>query len=624
VDPTQEPALVDRLLERILASEGFRRADRQATLLTFLVTRALHGQPGPVKEYELGVEVFGRPNTYDPRTDPIVRVGMRELRTRLSAYYAGEGAADPVRIEQPKGSYRVVFTPVAPLLPVPPDPSPSGPASWPRVALAVSVTSALLALLMIGVLNWRKGPETEAAPPGSPSVAVLPFVNLNGDDEQDYFSDGLTDEVVSALMTIDRLRVTGRTSAFAFRKTTAGPTEIGQSLGVDALLSGSVRRSGDRVRVVARLTSSRDGFELWNRTFDGALIDLLSFQAELAQSVALSLRLRLDPSSGQPFIRRSNDDARAHDLYLRARYLAHTRQEERVREAIPLFEQAITLDPGYALAHAGLADAFGLLAFNGHAEPGRGILQAREAAARAFALDPTLGEALAHLAHITAFVDWQWELAERRFRRALDLTPSHPRIHAWFGQSLVVQGRFDEGLRELLLAQRLDPLAPSITYALGEAYLYAGRHDQAERTARRLLQNNPRSWGGHNLLVRSFMAAGNAVAAAPALEPSRGELWADALALVAQGNRQGAVELIDRRGGTIGTEQPFTVASLYASAGDSEKALSWLERAYAERQVDLAALAVDPALAVLRHTPRFQTLVRRVGFAERPIFSAAR
>ena len=630
MEPIPDPALIDTLLERILASEGFRRSDRQTALLRFLVTRVCQGHPEPVKEYELGIEVFGRPISYDPRTDPIVRVGMRELRTRLSRYYATEGVTDPIRIEQPKGRYCVVFTspgPVPESEAAPPEPMPPATGKgWHRLA-HVSLflaSSILIASAFAGVLGMRDDPAAGSVNLEAPAVAVLPFVNLSGDARHDYFSDGLTDELVSALMRVEGLRVTGRTSAFALKGASAAPQEIGRTLGADALLSGSVRRAGDRVRIAARLTSSQDGFELWSRTFEATIADLLSIQVDTARSVAQALRLRLDPSSGQAFIRRSNDDPRTYDLYLQARYLAQTREKDRLLESIPVFEQAITLDPGYALAHAGLADAYGVLAFNGHTEPAAAIARAREAARRALAFDPTLGEALAQLAHLAAFVDWDWALAERQFRQALELTPSHPRIHAWFGQALVVQGRFDEGLSELLVAQRLDPLAPSLTYGLGEAYLYAGRHDETQREAHRLLQDNPQSWGAHNLLARSFMAAGNQARAAAALERSHGELWADALALVALGDEKGARELIDLHRARIGTTQPFAVASLYASAGDLGQALSWLERAYAMRQVDLVSLAVDPALTPLKSEPRFQSLVRRIGLGQQLSLTAAR
>ena len=610
VQRTPDPAL-GVPLDGLLASETFRRSDRLTALLLFLVSRARDGHAEPVKEYELGVEVFGRPVTYDPRTDPIARVGVRELRMKLAAYYGAEGAADLVRIAIPKGSYRVVVSSF-PAASEPPavvaDEAISGrPWTFARRWLAVAVAVGLVALIW-GFRTSRVSP-TSPAVAATPSVAVLPFVNLTGDSRLDYFSDGVTDEIIAALMTLDGLLVTGRTSVFSLKGTGENPQEIGRKLGVEAILSGSVRLAADRIRISARLTKSDDGFELWSRTIEAKADDPTSVQINLAGAVADALRIRLDPTSGQAFIKRSNDDPEAHDLYLRARHLAHTREAAKVAESITLFEQAVARDPGFAVAHVGLADAHEVLAFNGQTEPGAGVAKARTAAARALALDPTLGEALAHLAHLSAFVDWDWSRAEEQFRRAIALTPSHPRIHAWFGQTLVVQGRFEEGLHELLVARRLDPLASSIVYALGEAYLYAGQYEDARRVGREMVQMNEQSWGGRNLLARASLADRQPVAAAAALERSRGELWADSLRLVALGDSKGARDLVDRRRESLAATQPLTIASLYASAGDIERALTWLERAFAVRQTDIVVLAVDPAFAGLHNAPRFRALV---------------
>ena len=494
---------------------------------------------------------------------------------------------------------------------------PDSPSGNPTVRRApgwlVPIAGVTAIVAVLAARSSISAPPLSASDGPTPSVAVLPFANLTGDPSKNYVCDGMSDEILGALMAIDQLHVTGRTSAYSLRSATPNLQEIGRTLGVEAVLSGSVRVAADRLRIVARLTRSMDGVEIWSRTFDAPLERPVALQIEVATAIANAFRIRLDSTSGQAFVRRSNDNADAYDLYLKGRHLAHSRAPANLTRSIELFEQAVRLDPGYALAYAGLGDAYSALAFNGQMEPGGPLARAREAARRAITLDPALGEARAQAAHLTAFVDWDWAAAERQFRRAIRLTPSHPRIHAWFGQTLVVQRRFEEGLEELELAERLDPLATSIVYALGEGYLYAGRHDDALRKAQRLLQINGEGWGGHNLVARASMASRRFENAVPALRRSSGELWADALRLVAAGDRNAARKLIDDRRDAIAATQPFTIASLYASAGDTDQALTWLQRAFQLRQVDIVSAAVDPAFSALRGDARFRAIVGRIG-----------
>jgi serine/threonine-protein kinase len=605
-------------LAQLVASDEFRGSERHRAVLRFLVERALDGRD-PAKEYEIGVEVLGRSPSYDPRTDPIVRVEMRQLRLKLARHYATV-TNGPIRIDVPKGRYEATFSCVPP--PAPPSDlgpvkgSVDQPARRPRLTARMAIGAGAIALASLAAFIWphdtRPLVATPAADLGASSVAVLPFANLSGDQQQDYFSDGLTDEVMSTLMRVDGLRVAGRTSAFSFKSSQAPADEIARRLGVRAVLTGSVRRDRNRVRVIATLQDAA-GLQYWSRTFDVEMTDQMAVQAQIAAAVAGALQVRLDPASGQAFVKRSNDDPVAHDLYLRARSLASSRQTPGLLASIDLFHQAIDRDAGYALAYAGLADAHGALAYNAQADPDEEIARARAAAAHALKLDPGLGEAIAHLASLDAFVDWNWQAAEAGFQRAVSLTPSHSRIHAWYGQTLLAQGKFGAAIEELQTAQRLDPLAPSIGYALGEAYLYSHRADAATTQARRLIAADANSWGGHNLLARAALQSGRHADALNALGRSRGELWADVLALVAAGDAAGARQVIDLRASSIARQQPFVVASLYAQSDDPARALHWLELAFEQRQVDLAYLAVDPAFVSLHAHPDFQALVSKLG-----------
>jgi serine/threonine-protein kinase len=604
-------------LAQLVASEEFRNSERHRAVLRFLVDRALAGRD-PAKEYEIGVEVLGRAPSYDPRTDPIVRVEMRQLRLKLARHYATT-ANGPIRIDIPKGRYEAVFLDVEPAAAsadvhaaaAPATPEVRRPRINPRVTAGAAAVVAAVAAL-VWALTRQPSVAAPAADVAGPSLAVVPFANLSGDPGQEYFSDGLTEEIMAMLMRVDGLRVAGRTSAFAFKSSRTPAGEIARRLGVRAVLTGSVRRDRNRVRVIATLEDAA-GVQYWSRTFDVEMTDQMAVQTQIAAAVAGALKIRLDPAPGASFARRSNDDPLAYDFYLKARSLANSRKAADLLASIELFQQAIDRDAGYALAYAGLADAHGVLAFNGQVAPDESIARARAAAVQALKLDPTLGEAIAHLASLDAFVDWNWSAAEQGFQHALALTPSHPRIHAWYGQVFLAQGKFREAIDELQVAQRLDPLAASIGYALGEAYLYCHREDAATTQARRLIAADADSWGGHNLLARAAIQSGRRDEALTALRRSRGELWADVLALVASGDSARARQVLDARASSISRQQPFVVASLYAQAGDDRQALYWLQQAYEFRQVDLAYLAVDPGFASLHAHADYQALVSKLG-----------
>jgi TolB-like protein/Flp pilus assembly protein TadD len=610
---SHEAATARDELARVLAGEEFRHAERLSAILRFLVERALEGR-APAKEYEIGVEVLGRSGRYDPRTDPIVRVEMRQLRLKLTRHYSAAGDP-PLRIDVPKGRYQAVFvrglthaTSKSP----PPQEGVNASSQVSRRVLAIGVVVAVGLALFVWV--FREHPASIALPPvePGPSLAVLAFSSVSGDPAQQYFGEGLTEEIVSRLGRVDGLRITGGASSFSFKARGEPPAEVAKQLGVQAVLTGSIRRNGERVRVIATLMNAA-GVQYWSGSYDVETAHPVAAQEGIARDIAAALQGRLDPSSGQTFVKRSNNDAAAHDLYVRARRLANSRGTPDLLASVDLFQQAIARDPGYAVAFAGLADAYGVLAFNGEAPLDEAIAKAREAAAHALRIDPTLGEAEAHLASLDAFVDWNWQAADRRFKQAITLAPMHPRIHAWYGQMLLAQSRFSEAVTELRTAQQLDPMTASIGYALGEAYLYANRPDAATTQARRLIAANPTSWSGHNLLARAAICNGRPDDALKALEASRGELWADVLALVATGDLPRARQTLNERSSSLASQQPFALASLYAQAGDQDRALFWLQQAYQRRQVDLAYLAVDPGLASLHARADYRALVAKVG-----------
>lgn len=629
-EPTPSADEIRTAVDRVAASEGFRRSARLVAMLRYVVEHALSHPDRPLKEYRLGVEVFGLDADYDTRLDPVVRVEMRRLRQRLADYYADAGRDDPMRIDVPRGGYAATFvraTP-GPGLVVPPAPdAPAAPVPAPEPAAREAVRPgasrtreaegrpmafpaiavALLVLVLGGLSVFRHAPVSPSDQQGPGPTRVL--VTAVSDAPLDRQVTGrLLDEVVEALSRLGELRVVapdpGAREAGGQRPAVDGEL----ALRTDRLADGSSRLS-------IRLTETASGSILWTRAFDLSSPPDQASRASIVGAVVGAIRMRLEPDSGQKFIRRGNDDEHAWTLYREARALANTREPEALGRSLSLYQQAVARDPGFALAFAGIADVLAVQLANGLVEPGVGLAAAQAAAARAHALDPALGEALAHLAYFEGFVNWRWEQSLADFRRAIAVTPHHARAHAWHGQTLLALARFDEAIDALLQAQRLDPAAGSITQALGEAYYYAGRYDDVRAQARRLLQADPEHWGGHYLLARTAIALGERRSALEALQRSRGELWSDVSRLVVNGDCAGARDRLAREGGDLARRQPFHIASLYALAGEPERALAWLTRAVAQRQIDVASIAIDPPLRVLHGRPDYQVLVARVGLS---------
>lgn len=619
----QHSATADEIraqVDRIATSQQFGRSARLVSMLRYVVEHTLAHPDRPLKEYRLGVEVFGRDPDYDTRLDPVVRVEMRRLRQRLASYYDNGGRGDTLRIDVPRGGYAATFEwrPSGPAgeqredmatatAPVEPEGSAAGqrPSRVLRGSRAtyLAIAAALALVVLVGLSSLRYPPASRPPERGPGPTRVL--VTQTGLAARDVRMDArLLDELVGALSRVEGLRV-----LVAARPPLGlgGPPADGEL----ALRTDQEENGGRRVSI--RLTETASGAVIWTRAFalparpDEAAI------AAIAATVAGAIRLRLDPESGQPFIRRGNDDEEAGTLYRHARTLATTRGADALSRSLSLYEQAVARDPGFALAFAGIADVLAVQLANGVVEPGVGLAAAQAAAARAHALDPSLGEALAHLAYFEGFANWRWERSLAEFRRALAITPHHAPTHAWHGQTLLAMARFDEAIDALLQAQRLDPTTPSITQALGEAYYYAGRYDDVVVQARRLLEADPQRWGGHYLLARTAIARADREAALDALVRSRGELWSEVSRLVVLGDCAAARGRLEREGEELGQRQPFTVASLYALAGDPERALAWLTRAVDQRQLDVASLAIDPPLQVLRGRPEFQALIARVG-----------
>ena len=479
----------------------------------------------------------------------------------------------------------------------------------------------------------RERAATVAAAPAhvAPTLAVLPFADRSPEADKEYFSDGITEELIATLARVEGLRVASRTSAFAFKGKAIDVRTVAAQLGVATVLEGSVRRAGDRVRVTAQLVSATDGYQLWAETYDRPAGDAFAIEQEIAQAIAQVLRVRLVGTAGTAGAAEgAAPGAEAYDLYLRGRhalylrgrYAWYRRTEEGLRSAARYFEQAVAQAPDYARAHAGLADAYAVMGFYDYMRPTEAFPRSVAAARRAAELDPTLGGPRATIAYALLYHDWDFARAEEEFRRALELEPNYSTGHQWYANLLTAVGRFDEAQREMARAEELDPLSLIAKAAQGWVLHHAGDDAAALEKLRQTLELDADYsigllWKGWSLeALDSLDAAVVAHRRAVALTDSSGLFVASlARSLALAGERAEAESLLARlvaRDGGHRYVPSYEVAKVHEALGRRDEALRWLERAFAERSHSMVFLRVDPQLARLRPDPRFQRLVRQV------------
>jgi serine/threonine-protein kinase len=489
---------------------------------------------------------------------------------------------------------------------------------------ALLAAGLLVAAGIAGAGVWAaRGPGSQDAAASDPtSIAVLPFVNVGGAAQDEYFSDGMTDELTGALGDVPGLRVASRTSAFAFKGRNVDAREIGRALHVGSLLEGRVRRDGQRLRVSAQLTSATDGLALWSETYEREMRDVFRVQDEIAGAIAAALRVRLtaaaDTAAGS---RARTADMVAYDLYLRGRYHLHRRGGAELQRAAGYFEQATRRDPGYAAAHAGLADAMALLPVYGDTPADSAFAVARAAAERAVALDGTLAEAHTTLGLVHKSLG-EWEAAERALRRAVALDAGHAPAHQWLGEVLIITGRVPEAAVAIQEAARLDPMSAVIHAELAYTLGLLGRAEEAFAAGRRGIELAPELWTAHAFLGYAYLFndrlsdALREIEAAVALDstvtPVLGTL---AFAYGAAGRADRARALAMRLDALAERPNGSAIAASLAwlGAGDPERGLAWLERAAERRDSWLYAMSVNaPFFDAVRDDPRFAAVVRRM------------
>ena len=616
------PEAIRAQLTKILAGRAFAGAERPGRFLRYIVEQALAGNQ--LKETLVGVEVFGRSPSYDPRLDGVVRVEAVKLRSRLKEYYETEGAADPVRIDLPKGGYLPCFEAV-PSQPAEPG-GESGGAPLRRLWWTDwRVIAPLLALaaLAAGYLLARKS-HPRPATPDSSSIAVLPFANLSSDKENEYFSDGLTDDLINALTQVRGLRVVARSSAFQFKGKNPDIRAVGRQLNVAAVLEGSVQRSGDRLRITAQLSSVADGYHVWSQTYDRRLADVFAVQDEISRSIVGALEVRVAGDPGRRLVQSPTQDLDAYNLYLEGRFHLNQWRPESAHKGIAYFEQAIAKDPNYAPAYAGMADCYTWLGVFGWSAARQAMPEARQAANRALQLDETLAAAHVSLGYVKALYDWDWPGAAREFKRALELSPGDADVHfAYSVTYLTPLGRLDEALDEIQRAVALDPLSPYKITAQGMIYCDRREYDRAMEQFRKAVELEPSFYHAYDEMLGVEAVRGRPAAMDGIIRAMRAnftnvdDTGVRARLAATLGKRAEARALVEQwiqeciRHQRLG--KSWYAAQTYASIGEKDLAFQWLDKAYEERDPLLAYTRVMPYYDNMRGDPRFRALLQRLG-----------
>jgi len=629
-------------LKTILQSHAFRAAQGQKRFLAYAVEEMLAGNAHLLKEYVIATAALGRDVSFDPRLDPIVRTEARKLRARLAKYYEVEGARDPLRIDLPKGSYVPSFhaavvapEPAAEVVPRPVETEaatisaasevPHGPnvtvpphSAWRRaLAGLASVALVIASVAVVDELGRSRLPQTILAA-NDASIAVLPLVNL-GDSKDEFLSDGLTDELTNVLREMPGLQVVGRTSAFRFKAKTFDLQAIDQKLHVRSVLVGTVNKSENRIRVVVQLNNAENGYHLWSGSYERDAAELGTIPTDIASAVTNVLGARFIRGRGQNSVPASvSPNSQAHEDYLRGLYFRNRYNVDGLGKAIEYFKRAISEDPSFAQAYAGLADCYAMARPIFATPPLEVIPKIRAAAFKALELDPKVGEPHIDLA-VSAEYEFDWPAAEREFKKGLELSPGNVWGHIWYAWYLTLMGRRDDVLAQEMIAAQLDPVSPYVVESVASYYSDIGRYDTAFEQYRSALALEPNFGLAHQDLGDAYLFRGKCENAIQQLRlaneamPGPRRMARLGFAYGVCGHTAEARKILrdflnEPRRGAI---PALAIAEIYLGLGDKEQAVPWLEKAIDERDLEVN-LKSDAHFESLRSDPRFLDLLRRM------------
>jgi TolB-like protein/Tfp pilus assembly protein PilF len=648
---TPPPEAVIAELDKILASEAFAHAEGQQSFLRYIVEQSLQGHADLLKEYTIGLEVLHRKPSFDPRKDNTVRVKARKLRWSLAKYYDTEGANDAVRIDFPVGSYKPAFrcasaepAPAAaeidditaPLTEtvtseVPVVTTVAVPATTSKPAITVrqpasarwkwQVTALVVVLVLLSSFGffWARSYRNRVTADSVPSIAVLPFRTLSPDKDDEFFSDGLTEELTDALAQLPDLRVVAANSAFQYKGKTIDVREIGRQLKVGNVLEGSVRKVGDRVRITTELSDASTGYHIWSSSYDKEVQDVLAIQREIASAITNTLGVRLTGASRDGG-KQAMPNAESYQAYLKARYFASRASARDYERAISYFQTAIAKDPSYAPAYAGLATSYAAIPNFTNVTPTDIVSKIRVNANKALELDPTLGEA--HAALGTSYrVDYQWGLAEQEYRKALDLSPGVAAVHMRYATYLQVMGKYQDALEEAQIARNLDPVSPSSERNVARPYYFMRRYDEALTHYQEALEFDPNSPTTHEYISLAYAAKGRYSDAVAEMEIAhatvKDNVWYVGILayMYAHAGRTTEARTIVNQllqDAARDTRPAIAIALVYTGLDEKDHAIQWFEKALEQRNANLFLLRIDPMFDSLRDHAGFSALLQRM------------
>jgi serine/threonine-protein kinase len=501
-------------------------------------------------------------------------------------------------------------------------------AETPRTKIDLNnrnVLIALLAVLAIVLAIGGYGYFAHARSGAINSVAVLPLINASNNPDMDYLSDGISESLINSLSQLPNVKVIASASSLHYKGKEIDPAEVARTLGVQAILTGRVSQRGDDLIINVELVNARDKTQIWGDQYDRKAADLLAVQREIAREITTNLRLKFSGADEKRVAKQYTEDPEAYQLYLKGRFYWNKRTGDAARKSIEYFQEAIDKDPNYALAYAGLADAYQLLNIFADRSPQEAFPKSKETASKALQLDPTLAEAHASLASILFFYDRDFPGAEREFRRAIELNPNYATAHHWYGVTyLAHMQRFDEAIAEVKKALELDPISIVINCDLGNTYIQARQYDNAIEQLRKTIEMDQSFYIAHNQLGMAYRMKGDFPAAIAEYQKAR-QLNDDPFVLALLGNvyavsgrKDEALKIVDQLKQLSQQRYVWSYgfALIYAGLGDKDQAFQWLEKSYQDHEARITRLKVDPDFDSLRSDPRYADLVRRIGLPQ--------